>query len=228
MVVNDAVTELAMAARLAAVVPTQRALLAHPLTHAGADVTVWSWLHGQPLTGADAHAQGAILRRLHDHAQLRAAEVSCDGDQLASARARMRNLGYPATRAVLTALLDRAGAVLTATDQGEAVLSHGGAHDANMLLVDGVVHLLDFDTTGPAPRLLDVASGLYSWALRHPDLGAARAFLAGYGPHPSVDPAALAALIWVRRVRGTCTRAANGQDVTARIGELATIAAPTW
>jgi Ser/Thr protein kinase RdoA (MazF antagonist) len=88
------------------------------------------------------------------------------------------------------------------------------------LVVDEVLHLIDFDSAGWAERHVDVASGIYAWRHNHHSETAVKAFLTGYGTHPDIPADLLDALVWVRRVRATCTRAAAGENVDARTQEL--------
>jgi Ser/Thr protein kinase RdoA (MazF antagonist) len=120
----------------------------------------------------------------------------------------------------LSELIEHAATLLQLADSGRPVLSHGDAHDRNLLVVGGATHLLDFDSAGWAERHVDVASGMYAWRHNHHSEEAVREFLAGYGPHPDLPAGLLDALVWVRRVRATCTRAAAGENVVARMKEL--------
>jgi Ser/Thr protein kinase RdoA (MazF antagonist) len=215
---NSPAAEVAWGRRIAAVVPSQRPL-ADPIVGGTWTLTVWEWLEGSAPTSADAWQHGHTLRRLHDRAA-RPDETGGSVDQLDSARERLAALPDLRVRCRLAAMLDVAAMVLAAADLGELVVSHGDAHDRNLLVVDGVVHLLDFDSAGLAHRHVDVASGVYAWRLNHRNEAAVGAFLDGYGEHPDLDRHSLDALVWVRRVRATCTRAAAGQDVSERLAEL--------
>jgi Ser/Thr protein kinase RdoA (MazF antagonist) len=215
---NSPQEEVVWAQRIAAVVPAQRPLT-DPIIWNGSTLTVWEWLEGSQVTAADAWKHGNTLRRLHDLAA-RPVESCVADDQLDSARARLQELQDHRIREQLASMLDAATGVLAAVDRGDLVVSHGDAHDRNLLVLDGVVHLLDFDSAGMAHRHVDVASGVYAWRLNHQDESAVCAFLEGYGEHPDLDRSSLDSLVWVRRLRATCTRAAAGQDVSQRIVEL--------
>ena len=218
---NDVHTEAHYATRIASVVPSQRLLLS-PFSLNGIVVSVWEWLDGESVSLEHAEEHGATLRTLHDRARLQPSERDSVSDQLASARARLSLIPDRQTARFLGAMIETAELVLADAGSGNLVLAHGDAHDRNVLVVDGVLHLLDFDSAGPAERHVDIASGLYAWRLNHSSAQAAAAFLAGYGNHPDVPLNLLDALVWVRRVRATCTRAADGQDVSVRITELLT------
>jgi Ser/Thr protein kinase RdoA (MazF antagonist) len=215
---NSPVEEVAWARRIGAVVPAQRPL-ADPLHWGDWTLTLWEWLDGVAATAADAWQHGNTLRRLHDLAG-RSDDPTRSVDQLDSARERLPVIGEQQTRYRLAPLVDVAARVLRAADRGELVVSHGDAHDRNLLVVDGAVHLLDFDSAGMAHRHVDVASGVYAWRLNHRNDAAVDAFLAGYGEHHDLGRGALDDLVWVRRVCATCTRAAAGQDVSDRLVEL--------
>ncbi len=218
---NDPYMEARWAVRIASVVPAQRLLLP-PFSFNDTVVSVWGWLDGEAVSLEHAEEHGATLRELHDRAPLQPFELSSASDQLATARARIPLIADHPTAGLLNDLLNSAEAILTGAASGNLVLTHGDAHDRNVLAVGGVLHLLDFDAAGPAERHVDVASGLYAWKLNHSSTKAAEAFLAGYGSHPDVAPNLLEALVWVRRVRATCTRASSGQVVTSRMAELLT------
>jgi aminoglycoside phosphotransferase (APT) family kinase protein len=215
---NSPAAEVAWGRRIAAVVPSQRPL-ADPIVWGAWTLTVWEWLEGAAPTAVDAWQHGSTLRLLHDRAD-RPEDAAGSVDQLDSARERLAAVSGLGVRARLAAMLDVAATVLAAADLGELVVSHGDAHDRNLLVVDGVVHLPDFDRAGLAHRHVDVASGVYAWRLNHRDEVAAGAFLDGYGEHPDLDRPSLGALVWVRRIRATCTRAAAGQEVSERLAEL--------
>jgi Ser/Thr protein kinase RdoA (MazF antagonist) len=215
---NSPTEEVAWARRIAAVVPAQRPLT-EPVVRGVWTFTVWEWLEGSVVTPENAWQHGNTLRRLHDIAE-RHVEASFADDQLDSARARLAALPDTAAREPLTSMLAVAARVLNAADEGALVVSHGDAHDRNLLVVDGTVHLLDFDSAGMAHRHVDVASGVYAWRLNRRDESAVGAFLDGYGEHPDLNRGSLDDLVWVRRLRATCTRAAAGQDVSQRLVEL--------
>ena len=215
---NGAESELDLAQRIGVVVPAQRPL-AGPFYLAGATATVWEWLDGVPGAPEHAAAHGALLRTLHDRGGRQPDGVAMV-DQLDSARMRLPLVSNEDLRTVLASLVEHAATVLLQAHSGCPVLSHGDAHDRNLLVVDGVVHLIDFDSSGLAERHIDVASGMYAWRHNHRSEVAVKAFLAGYGTHPDLPADRLDALVWVRRVRATCTRAAAGERVDTRIQEL--------
>lgn len=224
VLLNHPADELAWARRIGAVVPAQRPLT-EPLRWGNWTLTVWEWLDGFTVIPAHAWQHGATLRTLHDLAA-RPAEMHHRVDQLDSARGRLATIMDPGIRGQLSSLLDVAAGVVAAADQGDLVVTHGDAHDRNLLVVDRVVHLLDFDSSGVDHRHVDVASGVYAWRINHRDENAVNAFLDGYGEHPDLDRKALKGLVWVRRVRATCSRAAAGQDVRERLAELAQTCPP--
>jgi len=215
---NGVEDELEWARRIGAVVPAQ-APLAGPIQLPGALATIWEWLDGEPVMPEHAAAHGALLRSLHDHGERPPAGYAT-GDQLDSARMRLSLVGNDELRLVLAGLVEHAATLLSLADAGRPVLSHGDAHDRNLLVVNGVVHILDFDSAGWAARHVDVASGMYAWRHNHHSEIAVQAFLHGYGPHPDLPASLLNALVWVRRVRATCTRAAAGENVAVRVQEL--------
>jgi Ser/Thr protein kinase RdoA (MazF antagonist) len=215
---NDVEAELDWARRIGVVVPAQ-APLAGPLHLPGAVATVWEWLDGEPATVAHAADHGAMLRTLHDRGGT-PPRGAAPVDQLGSARNRLALVDDDDLRPILAGLIEHAATLLSLADSGRPVLSHGDAHDRNLLVVGGVVHLLDFDSAGWAERHVDVASGMYAWRHNHHCEVAVQAFLDGYGPHPDLPASLLDALVWVRRVRATCTRAAAGENVAARAQEL--------
>jgi Ser/Thr protein kinase RdoA (MazF antagonist) len=51
-------------------------------------------------------------------------------------------------RKALGDLVEHAAALLDQADSGSSVLSHGDAHDRNILVVGGRLHLLDFGSSG--------------------------------------------------------------------------------
>jgi Ser/Thr protein kinase RdoA (MazF antagonist) len=215
---NTPSEEVLWARSIAGVVPAQRPV-AEPLLHGSLAVTLWEWLNGSELTIRDAHAHGATLRKLHDYA------TPPDSphvyvDQLDKARSRINSVGDDSLRRILISMLELAATVLERSDAGAIVVSHGDAHDRNTLMVDNTVHLLDFDSSCLAQRHIDVASGVYAWRLNHRDEAAVREFLSGYGAHSDLDCVSMEDLMWVRRFRATCTRAAAKQDVTCRLREL--------
>jgi aminoglycoside phosphotransferase (APT) family kinase protein len=215
---NGVDAEIDWARRIGAVVPAQ-VPLAGPVPLLGAIATIWEWLDGAPATPEHAVAHGALLRTLHDRGGI-PPRGAAPVDQLDSARSRLSLIRDGILRPVLAVLVEHAATVLRLADSGRLVLSHGDAHDRNLLVVDGVVHLLDFDSAGWAERHVDVASGMYAWRYNHHSEVAVQSFLDGYGPHPSLPDGRLDALVWVRRVRATCTRAAAGENVDARVEEL--------
>jgi Ser/Thr protein kinase RdoA (MazF antagonist) len=219
LVKNDLYAEAQYAARIASVVPAQRLLLS-PFLFNDVVVSVWEWLDGKPVSLEHAEEHGATLRTLHDRALLQPSEHVSVSDQLERARSRIPLIPDRQTARLLSEMLETGQLVLDGSSSGSLVLTHGDAHDRNVLAVDGLLHLLDFDSAGPAERHVDVASGLYAWKLNHSSEQAASAFLAGYGNHPDVPFDSLDSLVWVRRVRATCTRAADGQVVSGRIAEL--------
>jgi thiamine kinase-like enzyme len=181
---------------------------------------VWEWVAGKPLTAEYAREHGRILRVLHEQTPMPAGELLVITDQLESAKLRLEAAPASGDKKGLLVLLDRVEALLAACNEGDIVPSHGDAHDANILLTEEGLVLLDFDTAGPAPRLIDVASGVYSWGLRHNDAAAAREFIDGYGMHELVTDEALRTLVWVRRFRAACTRLSWGESLSARLPEL--------
>jgi Ser/Thr protein kinase RdoA (MazF antagonist) len=215
---NGVEAEVEWARRVGAVVPAQRPL-AGPIDLAGSIATVWEWLDGVPATPEHASAHGGILRTLHDGGG-RAPHGTLGADQLDSARLRLPSIPGHDLRRTLDRLVEHAATVLRQANTGHLVLSHGDAHDRNLLVVGGVVHLLDFDSAGWAERHIDVASGMYTWRHNHRTETAVIAFLEGYGRHPDLSSHSLDALVWVRRVRATCTRAAAGENVDARVQEM--------
>ncbi len=215
---NDVEAEIDWARRIGAVVPAQR-LLAGPFNMFGSTVTVWEWLDGALSTPEHAGAHGVLLRTLHDQGG-RQPDGTVSVDQLDSARMRLLLIRNEDLQTVLAHLVERAATVLLHADSGRLVLSHGDAHDRNLLVVDEVLHLIDFDSAGWAERHVDVASGIYAWRHNHHSETAVKAFLTGYGTHPDISADLLDALVWVRRVRATCTRAAAGENVDARLQEL--------
>ena len=217
---NDVEAELEWARRIGVVVPAQRPL-AGPFSLAGSIATVWERLDGEPAAPEHAEAHGTLLRTLHDQGG-RQPDGTAMVDQLDSARMRLPLVRDEQLRLVLTGLVEHAATLLLQASSGQPVLSHGDAHDRNLLVVEGVVHLLDFDSAGWAERHVDVASGMYAWRHNHHAVEAVQAFLRGYGTHPHLPAGLLDALVWVRRVRATCTRAAAGENVDARMQELLT------
>jgi thiamine kinase-like enzyme len=218
VLVNAVKDELDWARRIGNVVPAQRPL-SEPLVIGDWTVTLWQWLDGEPATTRNAAAHGALLRRLHDHGGQPPSDVEAR-DQLASARARLLRITNSATQRRLSEMVEHAAEILDQAASGQLVLSHGDAHDRNLLVVGGVLHLLDFDSAGWAERHVDVASGIYAWRYNHHDEAAVAAFRDGYGVHPDVPPALVDGLVWARRVRATCTRAAANQEVSSRLDEL--------
>jgi Ser/Thr protein kinase RdoA (MazF antagonist) len=215
---NDVEAELDWARRIGAVVPAQRPL-AGPFYLSGSTATVWEWLEGDFITPEHAGAHGALLRTLHDQGGRQPDGVTMV-DQLDSARTRLPLICDEDLRTVLASLVEYAATVLLRANSGCLVLSHGDAHDRNILVVDEVLHLIDFDSAGWAQRHIDVASGMYAWRHNHHAETAVKAFLVGYGAHPDLPADHLDALVWVRRVRATCTRAAAGERVDTRVQEL--------
>lgn len=215
---NSVEAELEWARRIGTVVPAQHPLV-DPVGLPGATATIWEWLDGEPAAPEHAQAHGTLLRTLHDKGGGQPDGVVLV-DQLDSARMRLPMVCDEQLRLVLAGLVEDAATLLWYADSGRLVLSHGDAHDRNLLVVGGVVHLLDFDSAGWAERHVDVASGMYAWRHNHRSEVAVQAFLEGYGTHPDLPAGLLDALVWVRRVRATCTRAAAGENVDTRVQEL--------
>ena len=215
---NSVEDELGWACRIGDVVPAQRPI-AGPFYLAGSTATVWEWLDGMPAAPQHAAAHGTLLRTLHDQGgrQINGAAIA---DQLDSARTRLPLIRDEYLRIILASMVEYAATVLLQANSGRPVLSHGDTHDRNLLVVDGVLHLIDFDSAGWAERHVDVASGMYAWRHNHRSEIAVKDFLAGYGTHPDLPADLLDALVWVRRVRATCTRAAAGETVDTRVQEL--------
>ncbi len=60
-----------------------------------------------------------------------------------------------------------------------------------------------------------------AWRHNHGSETAVQEFLDGYGTHPDLPLEMIDALVWVRRLRSTITRATLGQNVGDRVAELA-------
>jgi Ser/Thr protein kinase RdoA (MazF antagonist) len=219
--VNRPAQEIAWARRCGEVITVQLPLTDDLVHLDGATGSLWAWVEGRPLSAGDAFAHGQLLRTLHDGAPLAAHERETTSDQLASARRRLTAMGSTRVALLLTGLVDIAHKRLKMVDAGDVVLAHGDAHDRNLLVGKSGLVLLDFDTTGPQVRTIDVAYGLYSYRKHLDDPRAPAAFLAGYGPHPRLDPKTLELLVTVRHLRAAVTRASQGHDVETRVAFLA-------
>lgn len=219
-------TEIAWAMRFNAVTHTQIPFWFRPVTtEDGWLLTLWQYLPGSSVTSAeDAAAHGRAIRMLHDKVPLtgRDRQSADPTDQLRVAAHRVTDLvaaGHPHAR-LLEAAVQQAFDYLTqAYASSDLVASHGDVNPNTALAMTGGIALMDFDSACVAPRLLDIASGVYTYR-RYFDETMGGAFLDGYGPHPALTEAALAAHMWIRHLRITVARAAAGKPVEEDLARL--------
>jgi aminoglycoside phosphotransferase len=216
---REPANELEWAARFSLAVPVQAPLHRHPiLTVDGWLVTLWQYLPGkQKQTVGDARAHGALIRAIHDQVSIPPTANPVDPLAVASIRtASLASVGAPFAEA-LGAHLAVASRVL-ATASGALVASHGDVNPNTVLAGPRGAVLMDFDSSGAAPRMLDVGSGAYTYR-RYLSAEHAAAFVAGYGAEPS-DPQ-IAIHGWIRALRIAVARAFAGKDPTADLAWLA-------
>lgn len=137
VLVNAVKDELYWARRIGNAVAAQLPLF-EPLVISDWTVTLWQWLDGEPATARNAAAHGGLLRRLHDHGGQPPSDVEAV-DQLTSARARLSSITNRATQHRLSDMVEHAAEILDQAASGQLVLSHGDAHDRNLLVVGGVL-----------------------------------------------------------------------------------------
>jgi aminoglycoside phosphotransferase len=225
--------ELAWALRAAAAVAVQAPLLRHPIVTAdGWVVSVWQFLVGESVeTVGQAREHGALVRSLHDGVPVSGRDISDaqalrpSARQLSAARARLEALSSREIASALSSWLPIAEEIVDRdAAAGDLVVCHGDVNPNTALGLPEGLALTDFDSAGAAPRVVDIASGAYTYD-RYLGTHYAQAFLDGYG-RDAVPPAAvLADHMWVRHLRVTVARALQGKDVTDDLAQL-TSAAP--
>lgn len=228
---RDPEQEIAWAMRFNAVTYAQVPFWFKPVaTRDGWLLTLWQYLPGDSVSAAeDAAAHGRAVRLLHDRIPLSQIDQrSADpGEQLRVARHRavqLVNAGHPQA-AALSAHVERAGLYLGEQyPAGSLVASHGDVNPNTALaMTGGGIALMDFDSACVAPRILDLASGVYTYH-RYFNASMATAFLDGYGQDGHIREDELAAHMWIRHLRITIARAESGKDIRDDLDWLAAAA----
>lgn len=215
---RDPYAELAWAYRFAAVANCQAPLVLFPLETAdGWSVTLWQYLVGhraESLTDANEHGQ--LIRRLHDNVPLSPREMRAASKFEALSVAKVRLLllrtSNPALADELEPFVEKAETYLDSYEADELVACHGDVNPNTVLWTPMGIVLTDFDSAGPAPRVTDIASAVYTYR-RYLGADFAESFLEGYGANAMPAEDELIAHMWLRHLRVTIARAEHGKDV---------------
>lgn len=166
--------------------PTSRPAREEITWVSGRPVTFWEFLDGRPGGVPDRKPLGELLARFHRLTDSYAGPMPAWeplgrlGDRLETAHI---DDGFGEDdRAVLCAWRDR----LTATARGmqftlPAGPLHGDVHLGNVIVVDGLLHLIDLDRIARGPREWDLATVLASHEMFGTPRDSVDAFMEGYG-----------------------------------------------
>lgn len=216
--IRDPYAELAWAYRFAAVANCQVPLVLFPLdTKDGWNVTLWQYLVGRsPSSVEDAHEHGQLIRRLHDEVPLTPKEIRSAAKHEPISVAKVRLLitqqRHPNIAREIDPFMAKAEAYLGSYEPDEIVATHGDVNPNTVLWTPLGIVLTDFDSAGPAPRVSDVASAVYTYR-RYLGSEYAQGFLDGYGTSALPTEEELIAHMWIRHLRVTIARAEHGKDI---------------
>ena len=174
--------------------------------------TASSWLEGDDLgTELDpeqAHALGAAMARLHDHAEVWGSPADADLRTFSSPLFGDPDVltgwaGYDdAARATIAEATARSTAAFDRVYAGQPlILLHADLHGGNLKWHEGRLAVFDFDDAGLGVPALDLAISTFYLPDRHGEVESAlRAGYAAYRPLPEISPPDLEALVAGRQL----------------------------